>query len=67
MVSQGKRFHISIPQELKTGHEAHFAEVLQRYLGFLKAGKVPAWEIKNMIAKYYVTTAGQAMAKEIIK
>ena len=65
--ARGKQFHIAIPQELKTGHEAHFAEVLQRYLGFLKAGAVPTWEVKNMIAKYYVTTAGQAMAKEITK
>lgn len=64
---QGKRFRIIIPQDLRTGHEAHFAEVLQRYLGFLKAGAVPAWEVKNMIAKYYVTTAGQAMATEITK
>lgn len=63
----GKVYRIVIPQELKTGHEAHFAEVLQRYLGFLKAGAVPAWEVKNMIAKYYVTTAGQAMAQEIHK
>lgn len=65
--AQGKRYRILIPQELRTGHEAHFAEVLQRYLGFLKAGAVPEWEVKNMITKYYVTTAGQAMATEITK
>ncbi|MGN7719597.1 putative oxidoreductase C-terminal domain-containing protein [Chitinophaga sp. 22620] len=61
---QDKRWKIQIPDNLKTGHEAHFTEVLQRYLQFLKAGKVPDWEVMNMIAKYYVTTAGQAMAKE---
>ena len=55
---------ITIPDNLKTGHEAHFADVMQRYLQFLKDGKVPEWEVRNMIAKYYVTTKGLAIAKQ---
>ena len=60
----GANWKVLIPENLRTGHEAHFAEVLQRFLQFLKAGKVPEWEVKNMLAKYYVTTKGLAMAKQ---
>jgi len=59
-----KNYKITIPDNLKTGHEAHFADVMQRYLQFLKDGKVPEWEVRNMIAKYYVTTKGLAIAKQ---
>lgn len=62
--NKGNRWKVVIPDNLKTGHEAHFAEVMQRYLQFLKEGKVPEWEVKNMLAKYYITTAGLAVAKE---
>ncbi|RPE13629.1 oxidoreductase [Chitinophaga lutea] len=62
--NKGGRWKVVIPDTLKTGHEAHFADVMQRYLQFLKEGKVPEWEIKNILAKYYVTTAGLAVAKE---
>ena len=27
-----------------------------RYLEFLKDGRMPEWEVPNMIAKYYTTT-----------
>jgi hypothetical protein len=37
---------------------------MQRYLQFLKDGKVPEWEVRNMIAKYYVTTKGLAIARQ---
>jgi predicted dehydrogenase len=62
--NKGARWKVVIPDNLKTGHEAHFADVMQRYLQFLQQGKVPEWEVKNILAKYYVTTAGLAVAKE---
>lgn len=61
---KGARWKVGIPDNLKTGHEAHFADVMQRYLKFLQTGSVPEWEVKNILAKYYVTTAGLAIAKE---
>lgn len=64
MEKKETNWKITIPDNLKTGHEAHFADVMQRYLQFLKDGKVPEWEVRNMIAKYYVTTKGLAIAKQ---
>jgi hypothetical protein len=30
---------------------------------YLKAGKLPEWEVPNMIAKYYLTTTALKQAK----
>ncbi|NND05480.1 MAG: oxidoreductase [Saprospiraceae bacterium] len=57
-------WEIKIPATYKVGHEAHFAQVTDRYLEYLEAGKMPAWEVPNMIAKYYVTTEGYKLAKK---
>ena len=56
----GGRWRILIPQRYRVGHEAHFAEVMERYLRFLAQGRRPAWEVPNMIAKYYTTTTALA-------
>src|SRR5439155_16812399 len=56
---------ISIPEEYRTGHEAHFGEVTRRFLEYLQAPQtLPAWEKPNMLAKYHVTTAGVARAQQ---
>ncbi|MBE0536700.1 MAG: oxidoreductase [Phycisphaerae bacterium] len=55
---------VSIPETYRIGHEAHFGQVTDRYLQYLADGKLPAWEVPNMIAKYYVTTAALQMATE---
>ncbi len=61
---QGKEFHIDIPEKYRVGHEAHFAQVTNKFLGFLEDPKtLPAWEKPNMLAKYYVTTQGLLLAK----
>jgi predicted dehydrogenase len=54
---------VNIPDRYKTGHEAHFTQVTEKYLEYLKAGKLPAWEVPNMIAKYYTTTKGYEMSR----
>ena len=50
------RWKINIPERYHVGHEAHFAQVTEKYLGYLEDGKLPDWEVPNMIAKYYTTT-----------
>lgn len=50
------RYEVVIPDSYKTGHEAHFAQVAERYLGFLKDGGVPAWEVPNTLNKYRTIT-----------
>jgi predicted dehydrogenase len=57
-------FITQIPQHYRIGHEAHFAEVTQKYLGFLVDGKLPEWEVPNMISKYYTTTKAWEVANE---
>jgi predicted dehydrogenase len=52
------------PEQYHNGHEAHFGQVTERFLQYLIDGKLPEWEIPNMIAKYYVTTKALAIAKE---
>jgi predicted dehydrogenase len=49
---------VEIPEKFKVGHEAHFGQVTEKYLGFLAAGGMPEWEVPNMIVKYYTTTEG---------
>ena len=58
----GKEWHIFIPDDFRIGHEAHFAQVMKKYLKFLVDGKLPEWEIPNMIAKYYTTTSALELA-----
>lgn len=55
-------YKVIIPQTFKTGHEAHFGEVMQRFLQYLKAGKLPDWEVPGMLAKYYTATKGLEIA-----
>jgi predicted dehydrogenase len=49
-------WELLIPDSYKEGHEAHFARVTEKYLEYLSKGNMPAWEVPNMLAKYYVTT-----------
>lgn len=58
-----KGFQFIIPDKYNEGHEAHAARVTNNFLEYLKnlpAGRqgknIPAWEVPNMLAKYYTTT-----------
>lgn len=55
---------VEIPDKYKLGHEAHFGQVTEKYLKCLTDGKLPDWEIPNMITKYYTTTRALEMAKK---
>lgn len=57
------KWKLNIPEVLKVGHEAHFGQVTEKYLQFLVNGKLPEWEVPNMIVKYYTTTEGLKMAR----
>lgn len=59
-----KLWTIEIPDQYKLGHEAHFAQVTEKYLQYLKDGQLPAWEVPNMIVKYYTTTEAMKLAKQ---
>lgn len=52
----GQSWQIVVPEKYAVGHEQHFSQVTENYLRFLAEGKMPAWEVPNMLTKYYVTT-----------
>jgi predicted dehydrogenase len=54
--SKGNLWIVVIPEKYRTGHESHFADVTKDYLDYLANRSMPAWEVPNMIAKYYTTT-----------
>jgi predicted dehydrogenase len=58
-----KGWEVVIPKKYDIGHEAHFSQVAKKYMDFLKAGKLPEWEVPNMISKYYTTTQALKMAE----
>ncbi|WP_234733680.1 putative oxidoreductase C-terminal domain-containing protein [Tellurirhabdus bombi] len=60
----GAGWEVIIPEKYKEGHEAHFGRVAQKYMEYLKAGKLPEWEVPNMISKYYTTTQALELAKK---
>jgi predicted dehydrogenase len=59
-----KGWEVIVPEKYKEGHEAHFARVTEKFLEYLKNKNMPAWEVPNMIAKYYTTTQALELAKK---
>lgn len=54
---------LEVPDKYDLGHEHHFSLVVNQYLRYLRAGKMPQWEVSGMIAKYYTTTEALKMAE----
>jgi predicted dehydrogenase len=60
----GGRHEVVIPDSYKAGHEAHFAQVAGRFLGFLKDGGTPSWEVPNTLAKYRTIMEAYKMSRQ---
>ena len=60
-----KQWRVEIPEKYHVGHEAHFGQVTEKYLQYLIDGKLPDWEVPNMIAKYYTTTKALEIAETV--
>jgi predicted dehydrogenase len=56
MKPSGDAWEIVVPDKYALGHEAHFSQVTENFLQYFKNGKLPAWEVPNMLSKYYITT-----------
>jgi hypothetical protein len=61
---QGSEWLVEIPDSYRTGHEAHFGEVMDRFLDYKAKNKLPEWEVPNMLVKYYTTTKALELAKK---
>jgi len=57
------RYEVVIPDHYKKGHEAHFAQVAERFLGFLKDGGTPDWEVPNTLTKYHTIMEAYKMSR----
>jgi predicted dehydrogenase len=53
-----------IPAKYKEGHEQHFARVTEKFLDYVKNKNMPAWEVPNMITKYFITTKALEIASK---
>lgn len=62
---RGAELRVTIPDDFRVGHEAHFAHVTRSFLEYLADRTcLPAWERPNMLAKYYVTTTGTERGRQ---
>ncbi len=65
LVKEGEKlWKLEVPAALKVGHEAHFGQVMEKYLRYLVDGKLPEWEVPNMLVKYYTTTEALKLAQQ---
>jgi predicted dehydrogenase len=60
----GNSWTVVVPEKYHNGHESHFGQVAQKYLQYLADGQMPAWEVPNMLAKYYTTTKALEVARQ---
>jgi predicted dehydrogenase len=59
MKEDGSEARLVIPEKYRVGHEAHFAQVTNRFFDYLKSPQtMPVWEKSNMLVKYFITTKG---------
>jgi predicted dehydrogenase len=55
-------FQVIVPDSYHNGHEAHFAQVTEKFLEYYQNGNMPAWEVPNMITKYYTNIKARELA-----
>jgi predicted dehydrogenase len=60
---EGDRFAIDVPARYDVGHEAHFAQVTSDFLRYLREGKLPEWEVPNMLVKYGTIMEGYRLSR----
>jgi predicted dehydrogenase len=59
----GQAWQVTVPEKYDVGHESHFAAVTETFLGYLRAGKMPDWEVPNMITKYATIMKAYEMSR----
>jgi predicted dehydrogenase len=61
--AEGDHFVITVPEKYHNGHEAHFGQVTENFLKYVRDGKLPAWEVPNMIVKYATIMQAYEMSR----
>jgi hypothetical protein len=63
-VETAHEMRIAIPERYRVGHEAHFAQVTNRFFDYVRDPQsIPGWERPNMLAKYFVSTRGTEVSR----
>lgn len=63
-IKHGAGYKITVPACYAVGHEAHFGQVAEKYLGYLKNRDMPAWEVPNMLVKYHTIMEAYQLSRE---
>jgi predicted dehydrogenase len=58
-------WEVIIPEDAETSHEDHFSQVIEQFLRYITAGRLPEWETYSMIAKYFTTTEANDPDREL--
>jgi predicted dehydrogenase len=61
--AEGDHFVVTVPEKYHNGHEAHFTQVTENFLKYLREGKLPAWEVPNMLTKYATIMQAYEMSR----
>jgi predicted dehydrogenase len=65
VVDLGQQVHVQVPDDLRVGHEAHFAAVLREFVSYYNNPRqIPHWERSNLLAKYFITTTALELARQ---
>ncbi|HEY1190094.1 MAG TPA: putative oxidoreductase C-terminal domain-containing protein [Gemmata sp.] len=60
----GTEARVLVPDNWRTSHEDHFAEVMGEFVRYFHAPRaVPAWERANALTRYYITTRALELAR----
>jgi predicted dehydrogenase len=59
----GEEWQMVVPDKYDVGHEAHFAQVTENYLRYLREGKLPDWEVPGMLTKYATIMRAYQMSR----
>jgi hypothetical protein len=57
-------WEVVIPASYRIGHEAHFGQVTENFLRYLRADRLPDWETPNMLAKYRTIMDAYQMSRQ---
>ncbi|MEX0959991.1 MAG: putative oxidoreductase C-terminal domain-containing protein [Burkholderiales bacterium] len=61
----GEAFRMEIPDMLRTGHEAHFAAVLDTFIGYIDSGRWPANLGPDLVTKYTLLANARELSLRI--
>ena len=56
-------WRVSYPAKYDVGHEAHFGQVVEQFLAWLKAGKEDPDYVENMLVKYHTIVEARKLAR----